>query len=299
MTAKMEASAGAISENTLMIYGIVVALVGTYLTYLNVVTGMAVFSFFGGIGAIAAIWWGSDTIKHLCSYGLGTGVPSAGMVAFGAGAIAMIAGTKFGIASPIVTLILAAIIGAVIGYIANNVINMNIPVMIFSLMKLSIVGALTMLGFAAMCTGTFMFNGLVIGGMTLSMEPAGEAAAGGAQTFMVTVLPEFAGSLIGGAALAVIFFLGAMALQHPFNACLGPNESQDRTLMLAIEVGFLSMFVVAVISYAFLDMMAATVGLIISLIGWIYTYKQYIALSKRDAYAWLDAKPIIEVGGHE
>lgn len=299
MTAKMEASAGAISENTLMIYGIVVALVGTYLTYLNVVTGMAVFSFFGGIGAIAAIWWGSDTIKHLCSYGLGTGVPSAGMVAFGAGAIAMIAGTKFGMASPIVTLILAAIIGAVIGYIANNVINMNIPVMIFSLMKLSIVGALTMLGFAAMCTGTFMFNGLVIGGMTLSMEPAGEAAAGGAQTFMVTVLPEFAGSLIGGSALAVIFFLGAMALQHPFNACLGPNESQDRTLMLAIEVGFLSMFVVAVISYAFLDMMAATVGLIISLIGWIYTYKQYIALSKRDAYAWLDAKPIIEVGGHE
>ncbi len=299
MTAKMEASAGAISENTLMIYGIVVALVGTYLTYLNVVTGMAVFSFFGGIGAIAAIWWGSDTIKHLCSYGLGTGVPSAGMVAFGAGAIAMIAGTKFGIASPIVTLILAAIIGAVIGYIANNVINMNIPVMIFSLMKLSIVGALTMLGFAAMCTGTFMFNGLVIGGMTLSMEPAGEAAAGGAQTFMVTVLPEFAGSLIGGSALAVIFFLGAMALQHPFNACLGPNESQDRTLMLAIEVGFLSMFVVAVISYAFLGMMAATVGLIISLIGWIYTYKQYIALSKRDAYAWLDAKPIIEVGGHE
>lgn len=92
MTAKMEASAGAISENTLMIYGIVVALVGTYLTYLNVVTGIAVFSFFGGIGAIAAIWWGSDTIKHLCSYGLGTGVPSAGMVAFGAGAIAMIAG---------------------------------------------------------------------------------------------------------------------------------------------------------------------------------------------------------------
>ena len=299
MTVKMEASSGALSENTLMIYGIVVALVGTYLTYLNVVTGMAVFSFFGGIGAIAAIWWGSDAIKHLCSYGLGTGVPSAGMVAFGAGAIAMIAGTKFGMASPIVTLILAAIIGAVIGYIANNIINMNIPVMIFSLMKLSIVGALTMLGFAAMCTGTFMFNGLVIGGMTLSMEPAGVAAAGGAQTFMVTVLPEFAGSLIGGAALAVIFFLGAMALQHPFNACLGPNESQDRTLMLAIEVGFLSMIVVAVMSYAFLDILSATVGLLVSLIGWIYTYKQYIALSKRDAYAWLDSKPIIEVGGDQ
>ncbi|PWR73620.1 tetrahydromethanopterin S-methyltransferase subunit MtrC [Methanospirillum stamsii] len=298
MTVKMEASEGGMPHNTLMIYGIIVALVGTYLTYLNVVTGIAVFSFFGGIGAIAALWWGSDTIKHLCSYGLGTGVPSAGMIAFGAGAIAMIAGTKFGIFSPIVTLILAAIIGAVIGYIANNIINMNIPVMIMSLVELAIVGAMTMLGFASMCTGTFMFNGLVIGGMTLSMEPAA-AAAGGAQTFMVTVLPEFAGSLIGGAALAVIFFLGAIALQHPFNACLGPNESQDRTLMLAIEVGFLSMFVVAVMSYAFLDMMSATVGIIISLIGWIYTYKQYIALSKRDAYDWLDSKPIREVGGDQ
>jgi len=277
MTAKMEASAGKVSHQTLMIYGIVVALVGTYLTYLNVVTGVAVFSFFGGIGAIAALWWGSDTIKHLCSYGLGTGVPSAGMIAFGAGAIAMIAGTKFGIYSPIVTLILAAIIGAVIGYVANSIINMNIPVMVMSLVELSIVGAMTMLGFAAMCTGSFTFNGLVIGGMTLSMEPASVAtAASGAQTFMVTVIPEFAGSLIGGATLAVIFFL-----------------------MLAIEVGFLSMIVVAIMSYAFLDMMSATVGLIVSLIGWFYSYKSYIALSKRDAYAWLDSKPIMEVGGDQ
>lgn len=298
MTVKVEASAGKLPHNTLMIYGIIVALVGIYLTYLNVVTGVAVFSFFGGIGAIAALWWGSDTIKHLCSYGLGTGVPSAGMVAFGAGAIAMIAGTKFGIFSPIVTVILAAIIGAVIGYVANNIINMNIPVMVMSLVELSVVGALTMLGFAAMCTGTFMFNGLVIGGMTLSMEPSA-AAAGGVQTFMVTVIPEFAGSLIGGAALAVIFFIGAMALQHPFNACLGPNESQDRTLMLAIEVGFLSMLIVAVMSFAFIDMMSAIVGLIVALLGWIYSYKTYIALSKRDAFAWLDSKPIIEVGGNQ
>ena len=299
MTVKMEASAGKLAHNTLMTYGIIIAIVGIYLTYLNTLTGIAVFSFFGGIGAIAALWWGSDTIKHLCSYGLGTGVPSAGMIAFGAGAIAMIAGTKFGLASPIVVLILAAVIGAVIGYVANNIINMNIPVMITSLIELAIVGAMTMLGFASMCTGSFTFNGLVIGGMSLSMEPATQVAAGGAQTFMVTVIPEFAGSLIGGAALAVIFFLGAMALQHPFNACLGPNEQQDRTLMLALEVGFLSMIVVAVMSYVFLDLVSATVGLAVALIGWFYTYKKYIELSKRDAYAWLDSKPIIEVGGDQ
>jgi tetrahydromethanopterin S-methyltransferase subunit C len=270
MTAKMEASAGKISHNTLMTYGIVVAVVGTYLTLLNGMTGVAIFSFFGGVAAVAALWWGSDTIKHLCSYGLGTGVPSAGMIAFGSGSIAMIVGTKFGIASPIATLVIAAILGAVIGYTANNIINMNIPVMVMSLMELCIVGAMTMLGFATMCTGSFTFSGMVAGGI---------------------------GSLIGGSALAVIFFLGALALQHPFNACLGPNESQDRTLMLALSCGFLSMIAVAVISFVFVGLFAGTISLIISLIAWLYCYKEYIALSKRDAYAWLDAKPIIEVGG--
>lgn len=298
MTAKMEASAGKMPHNTLMAYGLIVAVVGTYLTYLNVVTGIAVFSFFGGIAAVAALWWGSDTIKHLCSYGLGTGVPSAGMIAFGSGAIAMIVGTKFGMASPIVTLILAAILGAVIGYTANNIINMNIPVMVMSLIELAIVGAMTMLGFAAMATGSFQFKDLVVGSMSLSVSNAG-TAAGGAQTFLVTAIPQFGNSLIGGATLAVIFFLGALALQHPFNACLGPNESQDRTLMLALSCGFLSMIVVAVISFVYVGQMAGIVNLIVSLIAWFYCYKAYIEMSKRDAYAWLDSKPILEVGGDQ
>jgi len=298
MTVKMEASAGKMPHNTLMAYGLIIAVVGTYLTYLNVVTGIAVFSFFGGIAAVAALWWGSDTIKHLCSYGLGTGVPSAGMIAFGSGALAMIVGTKFGMASPIVTLILAAILGAVIGYTANTIINMNIPVMIMSLVELSIVGAMTMLGFASMCTGSFNFSEMVIGSMSLSVESAG-AAAGGAQQFLVTAVPQFGNSLIGGAALTVIFFLGAIALQHPFNACLGPNESQDRTLMLALSCGFLSMIVIAVISFVFIGLLAGTVNLLVSLIAWFYCYKTYIELSKRDAFAWLDSKPILEVGGDQ
>jgi len=298
MTVKMEASAGKMPHNKLLTYGLIVAVVGTYLTYLNVVTGIAVFSFFGGIAAVAALWWGSDTIKHLCSYGLGTGVPSAGMIAFGSGAIAMIVGTKFGMASPIVTVILAALLGAVIGYTANNIINMNIPVMIMSLVELAIVGAMTMLGFAAMCTGSFNFTDMVVGSMSLSVSNAG-AAAGGAQQFLVTAIPQFGNSLIGGAALAVIFFLGALALQHPFNACLGPNESQDRTLMLALSCGFLSMIVVAVISFVFIGLLAGAVNLIISLIAWFYCYTSYIELSKRDAYAWLDSKPILEVGGDQ
>ena len=293
MTVKIEASSGGMPQNTILMYGLIVSVVCIYLTYLNQLTGTHWFSFFGGIGAIAAIWWGSNTIKHLCSYGLGTGVPSAGMIAFGTGAMAMVFATKFGVLTPIVAVIVAGIIGAVIGYIANSIVNMNIPVMVKSLCELAIVGALTMLGFAAMCAGSFGFNNLVVTAGTeniISVIP-------GVGVIIQAGGPIFGASVIGGSLLAVIFIFGALALQHPFNACLGPNESQDRTLMLAAEVGFLSMIVVAIMSYAFIDGISATIALIVALIGWKYTFKKYLELSKRDAFMWLDAKPIREVGG--
>lgn len=296
MTVKMEASKGGIPHQKLLIGGLVTAVVCIYLTYLNQVLHVGYFAFFGGIAAVAALWWGSDTIKHLCSYGLGTGVPSAGMIAFGTGAIAMIVATKFGLASPVMAVIIAAIIGAIIGYIANEIINMNIPVMVISLTELAIVGSLTMLGFASMICGSFLFEDLIGNGAVIK-------AVG-----LSGILPQYgliftnidaSGTVIGGCVLAVAFMLGAIALQHPFNACLGPNESQDRTLMLALECGFLSMIAISVISFAFLDIVAATLSLVISLIGFGYTMNQYLKLSKRDAFMWLDAKPIREVGGEK
>ena len=69
-----------------------------YLTYLNVLTNTEMFAFFGGLAVVTALIWGSHTIKVLCSYGIGTGVPSAGMIAFGSGVIAMLYATKFGMA---------------------------------------------------------------------------------------------------------------------------------------------------------------------------------------------------------
>ncbi|HJJ26921.1 MAG TPA: tetrahydromethanopterin S-methyltransferase subunit C, partial [Methanocorpusculum sp.] len=90
---------------------------------------------------------------------------------------------------------------------------------------------------------------------------------------------------------AVGFMLGALALQHPFNACLGPGEKQDRTNMLTLECGFLSMIVMAVISFVFVSAIAGWISLIVAVIGWAITFGKYVALSKRDAAAWLDAKP--------
>jgi len=70
MTVKVEAGAGGIPHNKIMIYGLVGSLVCLYLTYLNTYLQAPYLAFFGGLAAVAALVWGADTIKHLCSYGL-------------------------------------------------------------------------------------------------------------------------------------------------------------------------------------------------------------------------------------
>ena len=284
MTVKVEVIEGGVPHNKILITWLVVTLVCLYLTLLNGVFSTQMFAFFGGLAAIAALIWGSHTIKVLCSYGIGTGVPSAGMIAFGSGVIAMLFATKYGALAPIVALVLAAIIGFILGYISNNILNMKIPAMVQALTELAVVGALTLMGFAAMMSGSFTFAGLT--------------TTTGALTALGTPLMSNGTSFIGGCLIAVAFLLGAIAIQHPFNACLGPGWKQDRMLMLTAECGFLSMIVAAVMSFALIGFLFALLSLVIAILGWLYTYCEYINLSKRDAAAWLDAKPIPEVEGH-
>jgi len=262
MTVKVEVIEGGIPHDKIMIAGLLSSLVCIYLTYLNAITQTEMFAFFGGIAAVAALIWGSNTIKILCSYGIGTGVPSAGMIAFGSGVIAMLFATKFGILAPIVALILAAVIGAILGYLANNVLNMKIPAMLRALTEMSVVGALTIMGFAALMTGGFTFADLTTGTMSL----------------FGIALPTYQSTFIAGGAIAVVFLLGAIAIQHPFNACLGPGWTQDRMLTLTAECGFLSMIAGAIMSFALIGVGSAILSLVVALIGWVFTYKQYFAL---------------------
>lgn len=282
MTVKVEVIEGGVPHNNILVAGFVCTLVCLYLTYLNVLTNTQLFSFFGGLAVVAAMVWGSHTIKVLCSYGIGTGVPSAGMIAFGSGVIAMLLATKFGMLAPVVALVLAAVIGLILGYIANDILNMKIPAMVQALTEMAVVGALSLMGFASMITGGFTFEGLTTGSVSV----------------MGMVLPTYQQSFIGGGLIAAAFLLGAIAIQHPFNATLGPGWKQDRMLMLAAECGFLSMIVAAVMSFALIAAGPALISLAVAIVGWAYTYQKYMELSKRDAAAWLDAKPIPEVEGH-
>jgi tetrahydromethanopterin S-methyltransferase subunit C len=282
MSVKVEVIEGGVPHNNILAAGLVSTLVCLYLTYLNVLTNTELFSFFGGLAVVAALIWGSHTIKVLCSYGIGTGVPSAGMIAFGSGVIAMLLATRFGMLAPIVALVLAAVIGLILGYVSNNILNMKIPAMVQALTEMAVVGALTLMGFAALITGGFTFAELTSGAISV----------------MGMTLPTYQQSFIGGGLIAVAFLLGAIAIQHPFNATLGPGWKQDRMLMLTAECGFLSMIVGAIMSFALISAGSALIALLVAIIGWVYTYQQYMEMSKRDAAAWLDAKPIPEVEGH-
>jgi len=284
MTVKVEKIEGGTPHNTLMWAGLIASLVCIYLgAGLNLAFSAYTFSFFGGLAAVAAIVWGSNTIKTLCSYGIGTGVPSVGMISLGSGVIAMLIATRFNWwLAPIVLVIVAVIIGAIIGYMANDVIMMKIPVMRRSMTEVAVIGALMLMGFAQMATSTYSLVGL----------------ASTSSTLLGVTTSGFGGSFIGASIIAVAFILGAIAVQHPFNATLGPSWKQDRMLMLAAECGFLSMIPVAFMSIAYLSLPAVIVSIVVSLAGWYYTYNQYLCLSQRDAAAWLDAKPIREPEGH-
>ena len=48
-------------------------------------------------------------------------------------------------------------------------------------------------------------------------------------------------SVISTGFIGLLFILNTMAIQHPFNACLGPNENQTRHLNWQPSTGFLSM----------------------------------------------------------
>ncbi len=283
MTVKVEKIEGGTPHDTVMWAGLIAALVCIYLgAALNTWFG-PYFAFFGGLAAVAAIVWGSDTIKGLCSYGIGTGVPSVGMISLGSGVIAMLLATRFSwYWAPIVAVIVAVIIGAIIGYIANDVIMMKIPVMRRAMTEVAVIGALMLMGFAQMATGSYALVDLA----AIKTGPLGLVSVG------------YSGSFIGASIIAVAFILGAIAVQHPFNACLGPSWKQDRMFMLAAECGFLSMIPVAIMSIVYLSVPAVIISLVVSVAGWLYTYNQYLCLSQRDAAAWLDAKPIREPEGH-
>ena len=245
----------------LRMYGLVGSIVGIYLgSILNSALNTEVFSFIGAVAAIFAVVMGANSVRRVCAYGIGTGVPSIGMLALGMGIIAVMFGLSvaetlgFGMLGPIITLIYAGVFGYIIGVIANKVIKFNIPVMEEGNADLSMAGALAILGWSFAISGTLGYDDIVT-------------------------------DVLMTGYIAIIFIAGGLAILHPFNANLGPDEKQDRTLVNAIMVGGLAMTATGIGALLTQGLGAGLLQIIIGFAIWYYFFKMYYKLVKRDASA--------------
>jgi len=219
-----------------------------------------VFSFIGAIAAIFAVVMGANAVRRVCAYGIGTGVPSIGMLALGMGIIAVMFGLSMAetlgsvLLGPIIILVYAGVFGYVIGVIANKVIKFNIPVMEEGNADLSMAGALAILGWSFAISGSLGY---------------------------VDILNDV---LMTGY-IAIIFIAGGLAILHPFNANLGPDEKQDRTLVNAIMVSALAMVATRIAAIATQGLASGLLQLVIGFAIWFYFFKMFYRLVKRDASA--------------
>ena len=269
------AAAGAIDSTHLLIAGIVGGLLCIIISgfipsfkvgSLDVALGPAI----AAIGAVLAIIWGADAIRRVASYGLGTGVPSIGYMSLSVGVISSLVGIalansfNLAIAGPVIALVVAIIIGAIIAIVATKIVGMKIPIMLQCTIEIAGAACLSVLAFSTAIAGSF------------------------------EMAPIYT-SVVANGCIAVLFIMCTMAIQHPFNACLGPNEDQLRTLKCAASTAFLSMTIVGIL--AIIGGHAGWIFvLIIGLIGWIFSFRAFVQASCNDAAStrWAGLWPNVE-----
>ena len=245
----------------LRMYGLVGSIVGIYLgAILNSALNTEVFSFIGAVAAIFGVVMGANAVRRVCAYGIGTGVPSIGMLSLGMGIIAVMFGLSvaetmgFGMLGPIITLVYAGVFGYIIGVLANKVIKFNIPVMEEGNSDLSMAGALALLGWSFAISGTLGYADIV-------------------------------NDVLMTGYIAIIFIAGGLAILHPFNANLGPDEKQDRTLVNSLMVSGMAMIATGIAALMTQGLAAGLLQLVIGFALWFYFFKMYYKLVKRDASA--------------
>lgn len=248
-----------VNPKMLLALGLIGGLLGIYATPINPILGPLL----AALGGVCAIIWGADAIARVASYGLGTGVPSIGYMSVAIGIIGVLAGLAGGLAigpayailAPLIGLVLAVILGGVVALIGKRVIGMKIPVLVSCTMELAGASALSVLAFSAAIAGSYLMPAIVV-------------------------------SVVSTGFIGLLFIMNTMAIQHPFNACLGPNENRVRTLKLAGATSFFAMTIVGILAIG--SNRAWWVIAVIGAIAWFISMRAFIQASADEAasVAW-------------
>jgi tetrahydromethanopterin S-methyltransferase subunit C len=154
----------------------------------------------------------------------------------------------------IIALVYSLIFGYIIGTIANRVIKFNIPIMEEGMTDLAGAGTMAILGWCVAISGSLSYDAIVK-------------------------------DVFNTGYLAIIFICGGLAILHPFNANLGPDEKQDRTLINGLMVGGLATVATGISSILTIGLGSGMVEIIVGFAVWYYFYVWYFRLAKRDASA--------------
>jgi tetrahydromethanopterin S-methyltransferase subunit C len=220
------------------------------------------------VGLIFALLWGADSVRKTSKYGLGTGVPSIGVLAMGYGIVGALVGIAFAgllkvsIVQPgvLIGVIAMAFVGLISGVLSNNekIIGMKIPGLERGMTELGIAGTLAMLLQFSIIAHSLNFD--------LVIE-----------------------NTISNGLIAVMFVLSMMAMFHPYNACLGPDERRPRTLMVSIEISGLLCIILGIALAAnptsALGVADGISLLIFGLIVWIVFFVKFVKTAMREAYS--------------
>ena len=168
------------------------------------------------------------------------------------------------ILGPVASFVVAVIIGAIIAIVATKIVGMKIPIMLQCTIEIAGAATLSILGFAVAIAGSY--------DMTAILK-----------------------NVVATGFIAVLFIMCTMAIQHPFNACLGPNEDQVRTLKCAASTAFLSMTLTGLMSLT-TGGLGWFVVFIVGLIGWVISFRAFVLASCNDAAStkWAGLWPKVE-----
>lgn len=239
-----------IPQQIILIVSVIGGLLSIYLS--NIPFG-AIFSI---MALILAIVMGTNTLRYIGNYSLGTGIPSIVYLLATCGLISMI--TAMSIAAylscdvifPVLSVIIALLTAGIISLICRHVFNIEIEILTWSFMALSLSSNLALMAFSTFIVSTYnpgiIFSDVIFNGLIL-----------------------------------LLLFMCVMTIQNPYNSCMGSNEDQLRTLTLAVSNAFLMLVVLSII--ALLNNQIYVIYLLISIIGWILTFGRYIRYSLRQA----------------
>ena len=236
-----------IPHQVIILSTILLGLVGIYLSDIS--------GIFSIIATVSAIILGTNTLRQIGRYSLGTGVPSiiymltASVVAtFGSIGLSLYLNQI--VLFPIISLIISILIGYILSLTCKHIFNIKVEILSKSFITICISAMISVVGMSSLI----------------------------ATTYNIHVIFD---TVIKNGLIIFLMIITVMAIQNPYNSCMGANEEQYRTISLAISNTFLMLMIVSIISI--LTSPYWYIYLIISLIGWIIAIKKYVEYSIQQA----------------